>query len=160
MPLLSPEVRHCLTVFGRFPDFTLGGELGLPVARGAAVAWGDALPFDCGVTVAGTVPVFHRIPFLRRGPDGLRCVTENGGKNRTRKQSRKASGMPAKFGRGRLRTPANLAGYMNGRPGTKMPDTCELLHMYPANLAGVPDAPYSSGRWMSGSPSSPPGLGG
>ena len=156
MPILSPEVRHCLTVFGRFPDFTLGEELGLPVASGAAVAWGDALPFDCGVTVAGTVPVFHRIPFLRCGPDGLRCVTENGGKNRIRKQSRKAPAGAGKF-----------AGYMNGVfsgrgvshtgvcgrrriwPGTcrdiKKPDTCESNHMYPANLAGVPDAPGKLG---------------
>ena len=79
-------------VSGRFPDFTLKEGCGPShrLSGGSGTSCGCSPSFDRrGVTVAGTVPVFHRIPFLRRGPDGLRCVTENGGKNRIRKQSRK-----------------------------------------------------------------------
>ena len=79
-------------VSGRFPDFTLKEGCGPShrLSGGSGTSCGCSPSFDRrGVTVAGTVPAFHWIPFLRRGPDGLRCVTENGGKNRIRKQSRK-----------------------------------------------------------------------
>ena len=79
-------------VSGRSPDFTLKEGCGPShrLSGGSGTSCGCSPSFDrWGVTVAGTVPVFHWIPFLRRGPDGLRCVTENGGKNRIRKQSGK-----------------------------------------------------------------------
>ena len=90
-------------VSGRFPDFTLKEGCGPShrLSGGSGTSCGCSPSFDRrGVTVAGTVPAFHWIPFLRRGPDGLRCVTENGGKNRIRKQSRKgASADAGEFGR-------------------------------------------------------------
>ena len=51
-------------------------ESGLPNASGGgSVAGVDGLSFS-GVTVAGTVPDLHRIPFSCSAADADRCITE------------------------------------------------------------------------------------
>ena len=54
----------------------LGRSLAFPSPRGRQWHGGDALPFDCGVTVAGTVPDSHRIPFSCSATDADRCITK------------------------------------------------------------------------------------
>ena len=117
--------------------------MGLPAAPGRQ--WhvcGCSPSFDRrGVTVAGTVPVFHWIPFSRRGPDGLRCVTENGGKNRIRKQSRKGIRDASQVCRGHQGCQPSLPG-ASGMPAKFAGGVCGRRRIWPGTCRGVLHTPH------------------